>query len=158
MAKIEDKMNVLAGIVDRESKTYSFEKTLSVDGVERTGTFTAKYMGIGARLRLGSVRAKLLDGAPNQSVDTTTDNIAYMIAYLTVTLIKSPSWFNFDGLDEYLELRDLYTEVYQFMSNFREQNAQSSDDGSSQVASGKKPVESVQRTAIASEPPADSGN
>lgn len=158
MAKTEDKFSVLAGIVDREAKTYSFEKTLHINGTVKTGTFTAKYMGIGARLRLGSLRAKLLDGAPNQSVDRMTDDIAYMIAYLTVTLVKRPSWFDFDGLDEYSELRDLYMDVYKFMRTFRETNAESTDAGSSKAAAGTKPVEGVQRTPIASESPVDSGD
>ena len=39
-------------------------------------------MGVAARLRIGTLRAKLVEGAPAQSVDTVTDDIAYMIAYL----------------------------------------------------------------------------
>ena len=77
---LNEKMDILAGIVDKDSKTYSFEKTISIGGETKTGAFTAKYMGIGARLRMGAIRAKLLDGAPNQSIDTVTDDIAFMIA------------------------------------------------------------------------------
>lgn len=158
MAKTEDKLNVLLGIIDRESKTYSFEKTLQIGGESKTGTFTAKYMGIGARLRLGSIRAKLLDGAPNQSVDQMTDDIAYMIAYLTVTLTKKPNWFNFDELDEYSELRDLYMEVYNFMQNFRAQNEESANARDSKTAASKKAVDSMQRTAITPESPTNAGD
>lgn len=151
MAKQTDRLEVLTGIVDQESKTYSFQKTVSIGGEKKTGAFVAKYMGIGARLRMGSLRAKLLDGAPNESVDTLTDDIAYMIAYLTVTLTKRPNWFNFEDLDDFSDLRELYQEVYNFTQNFRAKNEQSTNAGSSKDASGEETVEGVQRTAITTE-------
>lgn len=146
-----EKLEMLAGVIDRDSKTYSFEKTLTIGGEEKTGAFTAKYMGIGARLRMGAIRAKLLDGAPNQSVDTITDDIAFMIAYLQVTLIKVPNWFNFDAIDDYEDLRDLYMEVFNFMRAFRGKNEQNTNAGNSENASSETTVESVQRTPIAAE-------
>ena len=143
-----NEMNVLAGVIDRESKTYSFEKTISIGGEEKTGAFVAKYMGIGARLRMGTIRAKLLDGAPAPSVDAVTDDIAYMIAYLTVALTKTPSWFNYDVLDDYDDLRALYDEVYNFHTAFRGKNEKNNNASSSKATSGETPVESVQRTPI----------
>lgn len=143
-----NEMNVLAGVMDRESKTYSFEKTVSMGGEEKTGAFTAKYMGIGARLRMGTIRAKLLDGAPNQSVDAMTDDVAYMIAYLTVAFIKTPKWFNYDELDEYDDLRELYDEVYNFQNAFRGKNEKGNNAISSETTTSETTVESVQRTAI----------
>lgn len=151
MAKQAEKMDVLSGILDRESKTYSFEKELSVEGVKQKGTFVARYLGIGARLRIGTIRAKLLDGAPIDSVDTMTDDIAYMIAYLTVALTKTPRWFNYDLIDDYEDLRDLYMEVYNFMNHFRGKDEPSSNAGNSEDAPSTPPVEGVQRTAIAVE-------
>ena len=144
-----NKMNALAGVMDRESKTYSFEKTISMGGEEKTGAFTAKYMGIGARLRMGTIRAKLLDGAPIQSIDNVTDDIAFMIAYLQVTLVKMPQWFNYDQIDDYDDLRNLYEEVYNFHTAFREKNENGENAGSSETTTSKTFVESVQRTPIA---------
>lgn len=118
---------ILTGIVDRESKTYTFNKTMSVNGIKMEGTFVAKYMGISARLRLGTIRAKLLDGAPSESLDTLTDDIAYMIAYLTVALTKTPDWWNYDELDDVDELKSLYLEVYEFVNSFRQENAKSAN-------------------------------
>lgn len=146
--KNQKEMEVLAGVIDRESKTYSFEKTVSVADESRTGAFTAKYMGIGARLRMGTIRAKLLDGAPNQSVDAVTDDIAFMIAYLTVTLTKTPQWFNFDNLDDYDDLRALYDEVYNFHTAFRGKDETGTNAPSSEVTTSKKAMEGVQRTPI----------
>lgn len=150
MAKDQDKLDVLTGIIDQNSKTYSFNRTMTLGGKKQTGTFVAKYLGVTARLRLGVIRAKLLDGAPNQSVDTLTDDLAYMIAYLNVALIKFPPWWNYDNLDSLEELRDLYLEVYNFMTKFREQNEASANDGSGTTPAGETNMESVQRTAIGS--------
>ena len=148
MAKDQDKLDVLTGIIDQNSKTYSFNRTMTLGGKKQTGTFVAKYLGITARLRLGVIRAKLLDGAPNQSVDTLTDDLAYMIAYLNVALIKFPPWWNYDNLDSIEELRDLYLEVYNFMTKFREQNETSTNVGSSTTPAVETNMESMQRTAI----------
>lgn len=144
MSKLnEEQINVLTGIIDRESKTYTFEKKISINGGEkRTGTFTAKFMGVSARLRLGTIRAKLLDGAPSQSIDTLTDDIAYMIAYLTVSLKKTPVWWNYDNIDDIADLKAVYTEVYEFAQSFRAKNEESSNAGSSSDTSSKEVVES----------------
>ena len=139
--KKKQQANILAGIIDNESKTYTFEKTISVGGQKKTGTFKAKYLGVAGRLRIGTIRAKLLDGAPAQSVDTLTDDIAYMIAYLTVALIKAPAWWSYDELDEVSDLRDMYMEVYNFTQSFRAQNELNSNAGNSAAASGQETVE-----------------
>ena len=135
-------MEVLAGIVDSESKTYTFEKEVSVEGEKKKGTFTVKYMGVAARLRLGTIRARLLEGAPSQSVDPLTDDIAYMIAYLTVSLTKAPNWWDYDKIDDVSDLREVYMEAYKFMRSFRGQNEQSANAGDSSTSNSKKAVES----------------
>ena len=137
----QEEDSILSGIIDEESKTYSFEKEIHVNGQLMKGTFVAKYMGVAARLRIGTLRAKLLDGAPSQSVDTVTDDIAYMIAYLTVALVKVPSWWNYDELDEIKELREMYQEVYEFVQSFRGRNGSNSNAGDSSAASSQENVE-----------------
>lgn len=139
--KQEQQLKMLSGVVDNESKTYTFEKEISMDGVRKKGTFTAKYLSVTGRLRIGTLRAKLLDGAPSQSVDTLTDDIAYMIAYLTVALSKVPTWWSYDAIDEIADLKDLYLEVYNFNQSFRGQNDSSSNAGNSSNASGQETVE-----------------
>lgn len=139
--KQEQQASILAGVIDNESKTYIFEKTISIGNKKRTGTFIAKYMGVAGRLRIGTIRAKLLDGAPSQSVDTLTDDIAYMIAYLTVALVKAPTWWNYDEIDEVSDLRELYLEVYNFIQSFRGQNESNTNAGDSSDATSKETVE-----------------
>lgn len=134
-------MEVLAGIVDSESKTYTFEKEVSVEGEKKKGTFTVKYMGVAARLRLGTIRARLLEGVPSQSVDPLTDDIAYMIAYLTVSLVKAPNWWDYDKIDDVSDLREVYMEAYKFMRSFRGQNEQSANAGDSSTSDSKETME-----------------
>ena len=138
----EDKTKVLTGVIDNESKTYTFEKTLSMSaGIKKTGTFVAKYLGVAARLRMGTIRAKLLDGAPSQSLDNITDDIAYMVAYLTVSLTKTPDWWSFDEIDDIQDLRAMYLEVYNFTQSFRARNEESTNAGNSTDASSQENVE-----------------
>lgn len=139
--KQEQQMKILSGVVDNESKTYSFEKEISMGGVRKKGTFVARYLSVTGRLRIGTLRAKLLDGAPSQSVDTLTDDIAYMIAYLTVALSKVPSWWSYDEIDEISDLKDLYMEVYKFNQSFRGQNDIPSNAGDSSDTSSQETVE-----------------
>lgn len=136
-----DETQILSGIVDNDSKTYTFEAEALVDGKREKGTFVAKYMGVAARLRIGTIRAKLLDGAPAASVDVLTDDIAYIIAYLQVALIKTPKWWNYDELEDFEDLKNIYQEVFNFIQNFRAQNEQNTHDRYSSDTSGKKVVE-----------------
>lgn len=140
--KTEQQDKILAGIIDNESKTYTFTKTISVGGKKKEGQFTAKYLGVTARLRIGTLRAKLLDGAPAESVDTLTDDIAFMISYLTVALIKTPSWWNYDELDDIEDLRAMYFEVYNFMQSFRSHDESNSNVGHSSTTTSSETVES----------------
>lgn len=137
----DDELGVLTGIIDRESRTYTFEHTLSMLGESRTGTFKAKYMGIGARLRIGTLRAKLLDGAPAASVDVVTDDLAYMVAYLSVALTKQPEWFNYDDIDDIDDLKSLYMEVYEFIQRFRDPDGEGSNAGRGSDVDSQEDVE-----------------
>lgn len=139
--KQEKQDKILTGIVDQESKTYTFEASVSVQGTIQTGTFKAKYMGVAARLRVGTIRAKLLDGAPAASVDALTDDIAYMIGYLTVALTSVPKWWNYDLIDDVNDLKKLYLEVYEFTKSFRGHDDTSSNVGDSSDTSGQEDVE-----------------
>lgn len=133
---------ILSGIIDNESKTYTFEKTLSVNGGEKkSGKFVAKYMGVAARLKIGTIRAKLLDGAPSASLDNLTDDIAYIMAYLTVALVEKPSWFSFDAIDDFVELRGVFMEVDTFIGSFRQNHGTNTDAGRGSAASGTETVE-----------------
>lgn len=139
--KEQQKTEILTGIIDNESKTYTFEHSVSIETERKAGTFTAKYMGVAARLRIGTIRAKLLDGAPEQSVDQLTDDIAYMIAYLQVALIKTPTWWNYELLDDVADLRDIYMEVFAFMQSFRTSDVSNSNVGNSSDTSSTEDVE-----------------
>lgn len=124
---------ILSGIVDTERRMYTFKRVYEVNGKRLQGTFEAKYMSITDRLRIGVLRAKYLDGAPSESVDALADDIAYMIAYLQVALIKAPKWWNYEQLsfeDDMNKLREVYTEVYNFNKYFREYYESTANAGS----------------------------
>ena len=64
-----------------------------------------------------------------------------MIAYLEVSLIKTPTWWDFDKLDNISDLQDMYKEVYKFVESFRVKNGTSSNVGDSSATSGQETME-----------------
>lgn len=123
---------ILSGLVNIEKRTYSFNKTYEFFGKKLQGTFVAKYMSISDRMRIGVIRAKLLDGAPNNTLDTLADDIAYMISYLQVSLVEFPKWWNYDYMtmeDDYDKMKEVYMEVYNFNKSFREYYVSHADAG-----------------------------
>ena len=132
----------LAGIVNKENKTYTFKMEISVGGKMLEGSFTAKYLSISDRLKLGTLRAKLLDGAPSQSVDVFTDDLAYMIAYLQVGLKQTPSWWDYEELESIEDVKRVYLEVAEFNDRFQRQNATNRHAGSGSDNNSKETLES----------------
>ena len=116
-------------IVDAEARTATFTKTCNFNGLNKTGTFVAKYPTITDRIAIGSMRAKMLGGAPSQSVDTYTDDLAFMVAYLKVLLIKTPKWFDLTKLEDDAILRELFHEVSNWVTDFRQSNVASENGG-----------------------------
>ena len=74
-------------------------------------------------------------------MDTVTDDIAYMISYLDVSLVKRPSWWDFNHIDDINDLRKLYQKVYDFVERFRVHSRGSADDGAGSTADSETTVE-----------------
>lgn len=106
-------------ITDAEARTCTFTKTYKVHGKNKTGTFTFRYPSIMDKVQIGVARAKMLDGAAEQSVDNYTSNFSYMICYIGKLCIKQPGWFNLNVIDENDIIQDLFKEVTQWVDNFR---------------------------------------
>lgn len=140
----EIKEDILSGIIDDEKRTYTFEKTYEMYGKKLRGTFEAKYMSITDRMKIGVIRARLLDGITDRQLDPITSDISFMIAYLQVALIKAPKWWNYEQMsleDDMNKLREVYKEVLQFNKSFRRINEQNADAGYSTDTSGEEIVE-----------------
>lgn len=139
--KEQEEDNALSGIIDNEKKRYTFQHTIHTADGAKEGTFTARIMSVMDRLALGSQRAKLLGGAPLASIDGVTDDIAYMIAFLQVTLVDSPDWFDFDVMEDLSDLYDLFYEVKAFQDRFRSHSDQGANVRDSEIASSTTAVE-----------------
>lgn len=107
-------------VTNAEERTCTFTKTYRILGNNKSGTFTFKYPSVFDRIKWGSTRAKMLDGAPEQSVDRVTSDLTFMIAYLNTLMVKGPSWFNWETLEDDYIIKDLFTEVTQWVKNFRQ--------------------------------------
>lgn len=116
-------------ITDAEARTVTFTKTCNIGRFNKTGTFVAKFPTITDRIAIGSMRAKMLGGAASQSVDNYTDNLAFMVAYLKVLLIKTPKWFDLTKLEDDETLSELFQEVSNWVNTFRQSNIAGEDGG-----------------------------
>lgn len=116
-------------ITNKEERTCTFTKTYKVHGHNKTGTFVFKYPSLMDRTQIGIARAKMLDGASEQSLDRVTSDLTYMISYLGVLVIKQPKWFNLSMIDEYSVISDLFNEVRKWTDSFRLEMERSEDAG-----------------------------
>ena len=122
----------------KDSKVWTFQfKYEDSRGKTWEGAFTNKILTVRDRMNSGLLKAKLLGGAPIQSVDAYTDNLLEFVAHMTYSLIKRPDWAK--NLDQLLENEDadlvaaVYAEVqaheaYYFRRN--EVESPSESDGS----------------------------
>lgn len=116
-------------ITDAEARTCTFTKTYKVHGHNKTGTFTFKYPSVMDKVQIGAARAKLLDGAPESSIDAYTSNISYMVCYIGKLCIKQPKWFNVSLIEETEIVEDLFMEVTNWVNTFRQDLESGKYDG-----------------------------
>ena len=129
-------------ITDAEARTCTFTKKYKIRGKNKTGTFSFKYPSLFDRTQIGVARAKMLDGAQEQSLDKVTSDLTYIIAYLGKLCIKHPSWFNLNLIEEYDVLTDLFEEVSKWVTDFRLSMERSEDDGDSHSAESEDDMDS----------------
>lgn len=138
--------NALSGIVDQERRIYTFKKVYNMYGKKLQGTFEAKYLSIVDRLRIGTIRARLLDGVSGQSLDRISDDISYMLAYLNVALTKAPKWWDYEMMsmeNDIDKLREVFNEVANFNRSFRYEDEGSGHAQSGSDQSGEENMESM---------------
>lgn len=127
---------------DAEARTMTFDATLSVYGEKKTGKFTFKYPSITERIRVGTLRAQMLDGAEEKSLDNLTSDLTYIVAFLRVTAVKMPDWFDFSEIDDIIGIRKIFNEVQIWVSNFRLTGGKCQRPGDSKAAPDEEIVDS----------------
>lgn len=123
---------------DAESRIMGMTATLNVYGVKKTGNFTFKYPSISDRIRIGTLRAQMLDGAPEQSIDNLTSDLTYIVAFLRLTMKDAPDWFDFTDIDDVLGMRKMFNEVQEWVSNFRFTGGKCQRPGNSATSADEK--------------------
>ena len=66
---------------------------------------------------------------------------AYVMAYLEVTLVEKPDWFNFEIIDNFEIIYKVFDEVRLFVDDFRTGNDGKKDSGNSAKSKSKEVVE-----------------
>lgn len=118
---------ILTGIIDPDTRTYTMQKKITIGGEKRDGTFRFRYPTLGDMLRRGTLQARYLDGVSLESVDMATYNIAFCMSFLASVSVQLPPWFRYEAMESTDELRDMFEEVNAFVNSFRGNDAAASD-------------------------------
>ncbi|MCM1216795.1 MAG: hypothetical protein NC548_20030 [Lachnospiraceae bacterium] len=123
-----EKITPMEQVANADLRKHSFKRTITVEGYHKTGTFVARLPSVMDRVTIGVRRAQMLGAAPAttvnngassiSAVDPFTDDLAFMIAFLDVLLVKRPKWFVWEALDEVQDVREMFTEVSQWANSF----------------------------------------
>lgn len=81
------------------------------------GTFKFHHPTVMENMRIGVVKSQLLGGLTN--VDVLTDNIAHMVATLSVVLDSKPDWFDVENMYDYELLEIVYDKYAEWYNSFR---------------------------------------
>ena len=86
------------------------------------GTFVTHFPTPNDLLKAGVAQARLLQGMTRDSLDTYTEEIAFMYSRLLFCLDEKPDWFGnpMDMIDGVPLLQAVYAEVFSFEQFFRE--------------------------------------
>lgn len=139
-AQEQAKLDVLSGIVDKEARTYTMQKTVAINGERREGMFVYHYPTVSDRIRQGIMQSQFLQGVPVESLDVVTYNIAYAMAFLASVTTQVPEWFRYEQMDSIDELQEMFVEVNDFVESFRSAYAAGADAASGKDAAGKEIV------------------
>lgn len=129
---------VTENITNASAREREFTKSITVNGVPRTGVFTAKVPSLMQRIQIGVNRSKLLGGAPSESLDQFTDDLAFMMSYLEVVMITKPKWFNWDLLEDFTEIKELFYEVSNWVNTFQRKRGEDTNGEGGQPTSHEK--------------------
>lgn len=91
-------------------------------GKKWEGHFITHYPTPLDLLRAGTMQSRLLGGAPKESLDALTDEIAFIVARLSFCLDERPEWFKdpLSMIDGVPLLQEVYKGVLDFEQFFRQ--------------------------------------
>ena len=86
------------------------------------GVFVTHFPTPNDLLKAGVAQARLLQGIPRESLDTYTEEIAFMYSRLLFCLEEKPEWFQnpMEMIDGVPLIQAVYAEVFAFEQFFRE--------------------------------------
>lgn len=122
-----DKKELVLGVQQGKRRTHTVEIDLSHIDPEYVGTFKFHHPSLMEKVEIGTIKAQLLKGLPQGSIDVIADNIAHMAATLQVVLDVYPKWFTLDltQMYDYEVLDAVYEEYAQWYESFRKTNSKS---------------------------------
>ena len=139
---MQDKMdNATGALLDASQRELKFTQKVNVNGFNKTGTFIAGIPTIAQRIQIGVIRARMLGGVASQSVDNFTDDLAFMVAYLQVVIKKHPSWWAIEDMDDVVAIREMFTQVTDWVNSFQRKDTKHTDAADSSTTPNEEDME-----------------
>lgn len=98
------------------TKSFTLDYKSEEDGKRYVGTFTCQRLTIGAS---GQVRVMLARLNGGHTLDSGTNALHFMIAYLSFALTSTPEWWDPENSYDLELLRKIFDYVRQWESSFR---------------------------------------
>lgn len=128
-------------LMDASQREFEFTQKVNVNGVDKTGIFVARIPTISQRIQIGVLRARMLGGITSDSVDKFTDDLAFMVAYLQVTIKNYPSWWSIENMDDVTAIREMFNKVTDWVNSFQRKSKQHTDATNSTTTANEKDME-----------------
>lgn len=139
---MQDNMDKATGaLLDASQRELKFTQKVNVNGFNKTGTFVAGIPTIAQRIQIGVIRARMLGGVASQSIDNFTDDLAFMTAYLQVVIKKHPSWWVIEEMDDVVALREMFTQVTNWVNSFQRKDTKHTDATDSSTTTDEEDME-----------------
>lgn len=123
-------------------RVHEFKIEGIVQGQKVKGDFKAKYPSVLDNIKIQSIHSNLVKDANLETFADVAYDATYIMAYLDVTLTEKPEWFDFDVIDNFEIVYEVFEGVRKFADSFRSGTEEGADRTDSTDAKGKKTVES----------------
>ena len=113
----------------------------TIQNQEVKGTFIVKFPSLMDKINIETRLTSLLAGADVNIMKTRIYNLAEAICYLKEVIIKKPTWFDYENIDNEALIFRLYDEARKFENSFRKEDGGDEPQGDSGQSNDEESLE-----------------
>lgn len=117
------------------------EVETTIQNKEVKGTFIIKFPSLMDKINIEARLTSLLAGADVNIMKTRIYNLAEAMCYLKEVIVKKPTWFDYENIDNEKLIFDLYEEARNFENSFRKEDGGDEPQGDSGQSNDEESLE-----------------